>query len=144
EDFSEAHDLAAKYPEKLKELQALFEIEARRNDIYPLGNLVNKEIQWYDVLSPVARRREFVYYAGVPRLTGSAVPDLSQSHRVAAEVTMPNRGAEGVILADGSRYGGFALYVKNGRLVFESDAFGSDPQLLSSSKTIPSGNVTLA
>src|SRR5262249_37427284 len=82
--------------------------------------------------------------AGFPRiLSYIAAPDFSGSHRITAEVVIPGRGAEGVILSNGGRYGGFALYVKKNHLVYENRV-GEKDKLLTSIMPLPVGKVTLA
>jgi arylsulfatase len=139
-DFSEAHDLATTYPDKLKHLQKVFETEARKNHIYPLLVVDVKDQPW-----PAAGRREFVYYPGLPR-TGSAfvVPDFLQSHRILADVIIPETGADGVIITAGSRSSGFALYVKDGRLVYENHSLGAGDVVITSAAPLPHGEMTLA
>lgn len=143
EDFSQARDLAARNPEKLKELQHLFDVEARKSNVYPLD-----AGGWdWDVKhqpSPVAERTEFLlYYPGLPRVSNRFVPDFSESHRITAKVVIPDTGAQGVIMANGSRYGGFVLYVKDNHLVYESHS-GDQREKLTSTKALPRGTVVLA
>lgn len=102
-DFSHAHDLAARYPRKLRELQALFDVQAKRNNVYPLGagTLIRG-------MPEAEGQRKFVYYGGFPtmyRFPGAAIADVGQGWdfskilRIAAEVEMPTADASGVILA---------------------------------------------
>ncbi len=145
EDFSEAHDLAARYPAKLSELKKLFDSEARKNRVYPLGNGLTK-----DFLTSASRptladgHKEFVYYGTTPRLPASAVPNLVGSHRITASIEVPEGGATGVIAADGGRYGGFALYVKDGHLVYEQNFFGRERSVITSTTPLPAGHVEVS
>lgn len=147
-DFSEAHDLAAKHPEKLRELKALFDAEARKNNVYPLGNGIGAALS--ETLggagrpSVTAGRRELTYPGDTPRLPVSAAPQLHGSHRVAARVEVPAGGAAGVIVAVGGRYGGWALHVKEGRLVYEHNFFGRERTVITSSEPLPPGAVEVA
>lgn len=141
QDFSQAHDLAARYPDKLKKLQALFDSEARRNDVYPLaGDLIRR--------TPEAsqERRRFVFYPDFPAvLTTSGLPDLSLSHRLTADVVIPQSGASGVIVAWGDRFGGMVLYAKENRLVYENNIQeGKTREVLTSNEPLPRGRTTLA
>jgi arylsulfatase len=138
-DYSQAHDLADKYPDKLKELVATFDAEARRNNVYPLVpfSLVQP--------SPVAGRKDFTYREGVDRLPANATPELGGvSHRIVANVVIPESGGEGVILADGGTYGGYTLYVKNGHAVYEANTFGRTHQRIVSTDALPTGKVEIA
>jgi arylsulfatase len=139
-DYSQAHDLADKYPQKLKELQDAFDAEAQRNNVYPLLPVPGQGRP-----SPANGKTSFTYYAGVTRLTRGVSANLGgHSHHIVADLEIPAAGAEGVIIAQGSRYGGYTFYVKNGKLIYEADAFGLDHQKLVSSEPLPVGKVQVA
>ena len=138
EDFSEANDLAAKDPQKLKELQAVFDAEAVRNGVYPLV-----PIPLVDAPTVTGDKSHFVYLSGVNRLPIATVPDLSVSHRLTAVVDFPDRAPEGVIVAEGGRYSGFSLYVKDGKLIYESNVYGTIHQKLVASGPLPKGKVQI-
>ena len=141
EDFSEAHDLAAKYPDKLKALQAEFDKEARRNDVYPL---VPTPFVGAPTVVPRGQTH-FVYLSGVERLPLATVPNVSgRSHRITAEIEVPPSGVQGVIVAEGGRYGGFSLYVKDGKLVYEDNILGLGHEQIVSSSPLPSGRITVS
>jgi arylsulfatase len=141
EDYSEAHDLADKFPDKLKALQAEFDSEARRNDVYPLtpipfGGAPN--------IVPDGKTH-FEYLSGVGRLTLDAVPSVGgRSHKISAEIEVPAKGAQGVIVALGGRYGGFSIYVKNGKLIYENNTLGIVHETVVSSDPLPKGKVTVS
>jgi arylsulfatase len=139
-DYSQAHDLAAKNPDKLKEMQAAFDSEARRNQVYPLVPVMGQGRP-----SLINGKKVFTYYPGVTRLTAGVAPDLSgRSQRIVAALNIPDQGAEGAIVAQGGRWGGFALYVKGGRLVCETDGFNPTHQKITSSQPLPKGKVEVA
>ena len=144
EDYSQAHDLAARYPEKLKELRALFEVEARRNDIYPLGTGFGGKPFGTGQPRLAGERKEFVFYPGTPRIPASQAPEFGRSHRITATVSMPAAGADGALIADGGRVGGFVLYVKEGHLVYESNFHGRSRDLITSNVPVPTGKSELA
>lgn len=143
EDYSEAHDLSAQFPAKLKSLQGLFDAEARRNLVYPLnisfGNYQFGEGQ----PSLTAGRREFIYHPGL-RLPVDVAPSFAGSHRLTAEVVIPETGAQGVIVAEGGHNGGFSWYVKDNRLIYENNFLGKSHDLITSSEPLPHGKVELA
>jgi arylsulfatase len=121
DDFSQAHDLATEYPEKLKELQQLFESEAARNQAYPIVPL----LEAYPIRQ-AAGQRVFTYREGVERLQPAISPQLGgRSYTITADVDVPASGADGVILAQGGRYGGISLFVKDRRVVYEINAYGN-------------------
>jgi arylsulfatase A-like enzyme len=118
EDFSETNDLAAKNPDKLKELQGLFMDEARKYQVLPLDNSILQRI-----LAPrpsaVAGRTEFTYTSEVSGLPDGNAPNLlSRSFSVTAEVEIPKGGAEGMLNTLGGRFGGYGLYLVKGKPVF--------------------------
>ncbi|MCK9984446.1 MAG: hypothetical protein AzoDbin1_00918 [Azoarcus sp.] len=145
-DFSQARDLADKHPEKLAELKALFDEEARRNKVFPLSNGFREDITTPDARRPsvAGDAREFVYRGDTPRLPVAATPTLLGAHRIKANIDVPADGGHGVILADGGRYGGFVLYAQDGRLVYEHNFFGRERTLITSTQPLPAGAVEVA
>ncbi len=138
-DFSEAHDLAAQNPGKLAELKAEFDREAKRNGVYPLVPL-----PIFGAPSPRTGRDHFVYAEGVDRVPPDVVPDLSgRAHRLTAEILVPRGGADGVIVAEGGRFGGFSLFVKNNRVIYENNTLGKTHEQIVSTTPLPSGHVTI-
>ncbi len=134
-DFSQAENVAAKYPEKLKEMQAAFDSEARRNQVYPLAPAwgVGRP-------SPLSGKRTITYYSGVNRITGGVAPDINgRMRRIVAVLNVPTAQTEGVIIANGGRWNGFSMYVKDGHVVCENDGFSPSHQKLVSSETLPTG-----
>ena len=118
-DYSENNDLAAQMPDKLKEMQALFLVEAGKYQVFPLDNSGFARA----VLprpSAVAGKTEFTYTgvnAGIPY--GNAPSILDKDYTITAEITVPEGGAEGMIVTLGGRFGGYALYLLNGKPVFD-------------------------
>jgi len=118
EDFSEYNDLAAKNPDKLKELQALFLSEAAKYNVFPIDNSILPRL-----ITPrpsaTAGRTLFTYAgpnAGIP--IGNAPSILNKDYTITASVNIPKRGAEGMIATMGGRFGGYALYLLKGKPVF--------------------------
>jgi len=118
EDFSQNNDLAAKNPDKLKEMQALFVAEANKYQVFPLDNSVLTRL-----LTPrpsgTAGRTTFTYQGvnvGIP--TGNAPNLLNRDYTITAEITVPKAGAEGMIATMGGRFGGYAMYLLKGKPVF--------------------------
>jgi arylsulfatase A-like enzyme len=111
EDYSENNNLAAKNPDKLKALQALFLTEAAKYNVFPLDNTAFSRL-----LTPrpsaVAGRTEFTYTgetSGIP--LGNAPSILDKDYTITAEVTIPEGGAEGMIVTLGGRFGGYGLFL---------------------------------
>ena len=145
EDFSEAKNLAEENPDKLKELQEAFDREARKNNVYPLssGNIL--ELAGADQPSLSKGRSSFTYYNGTVGIHNVNKPQVrGKAFRIEATADIPAQGAEGVLLADGGRHGGYTLYVKGGKLVFENNFVGKSRDIIASTESIPTGKVKLA
>jgi arylsulfatase len=127
QDFSEANNLAAKEPKKLRELQDLFWAEAGKYNVLPLDN---SKVERFDVgLRPslTRGRTEFTYYPGMNRIPEGSAPDLkNKSYRITAEVEIPASGAEGVLMTQGGRFNGLGLYLLAGKPVFYYNLVGID------------------
>jgi arylsulfatase len=130
EDYSESNDLAAKMPDKLREMQELFLVEATKYNVFPLDNSVLQRI-----IAPrpsaTAGRNTFTYSGELSGLPESDAPSiLNRSYTITAEVDIPGNasttvgragsqdGSEGMIVTEGGRFGGYGLYLLRGRPVF--------------------------
>ena len=118
EDYSQANDLAAKNPDKLKELQTLFMAEAQKYQVLPLDNSILPRL-----LTPrpsaVAGKTEFTYKGENPNIpVGNAPSIMNKDYTITAEITVPKGGAEGMIATMGGRFGGYGLYLLKGKPVF--------------------------
>ncbi len=144
-DFSQSRDLAKRYPKKLAELQALFDTEAKANNIYPLNNSFGRNGFGGEQPRLVDSRSEFVFGPRMDRLPSSQGPDFSRSHRIEATVEVPAGGSEGTLIANGGNQGGFLFYVKNGHAVYEINYHGGrHRQTIRSAAPLPAGKVTVA
>ena len=118
EDYSEYNDLAAKMPDKLHEMQDLFLVEAARNNVLPLDNSVLERLR-APRPSLAAGRNVFTYAGETPGIAISAAPDiLGRSFTITADVDIPGGGAEGMLVTEGGRFGGYGLYLLKGKPVF--------------------------
>jgi len=114
EDPTESKDLAAKMPEKLKQLQALFYEEAKKHDVLPLDN---SSLTRWNATRPdlTAGRTLFTYSGGLIGVPKSGAPSiLNKSYTITADVEIPASGAEGIIVTEGGRFGGYALFLSQG------------------------------
>jgi arylsulfatase len=116
-DWTQAHDLADKMPGKLHELQRLWLIEAVKYNVLPLDD---RRVERFN--SDLAGRPLLVkgtsqtLFGGMGRLTENSVINLkNKSHSVTAEIVVPDGGAEGVIIAQGGAFAGWALYLHDGK-----------------------------
>ena len=143
-DFSQADDLAAKHPEKLKELHAVFDREAEANFVFPLDDRFSERAHIPDRPSVIRGRTHFKYYGGTTRISEGTAPDLkARSHSITARITVPPEGVEGVIVAAGGG-AGYAFFVKGGELMYENNFFGKERDLIRSGEKLPQGDVTVA
>ncbi len=123
-DPTESRNLAAEYPDKLRELVTLWWAEAGKYDVLPLDSSM---LQRLVVSRPqlTATRSRYVYYpGGSPVPVGSAPKLLNRPYSIAADVDIPDGGAQGVLFAQGGVTGGIALYVKDDRLHYVHNYVG--------------------
>jgi arylsulfatase A-like enzyme len=118
EDYSQANDLAAKYPDKLKEMQKVFTKEAWKYNVFPLDNRA-----FVRSLTPrpsaTAGVSEFTYSGEISGISpGGAPPVLGRSFTITADIDVPQGGAEGMLVTDGGETGGYGLYLLKGTPVF--------------------------
>jgi arylsulfatase len=116
EDPTESNDLADKMPEKLKKMQGIFYAQAKKHDVLPLDNTTLP--RWNSPRPNLTAGRSVFTYSG--ELTGvpaSGAPSiLNKSYTITAEVEIPDGGAEGMIVTDGGRFGGYGLFLSKGEL----------------------------
>jgi arylsulfatase A-like enzyme len=118
EDYSQANDLAAKMPGKLKEMQKLFDQEAAKHQVLPLNNDT-----FARALAPrpsaTAGRTDFTYSGVNQGINSSNAPNiLGRSYTMTAEVDVPQGGGDGMIATMGGRWGGWGFYLLKGKPVF--------------------------
>ena len=118
EDPTESDDLAAKQPKKLKQLQDIFLAEAKKYNVLPLDN--STLARWNTPRpSLTAGRTVFTYSGELTGVPASAAPRIiGKSYTITAEVEIPKGGAEGMIVTEGGRFGGYGLFLSNGKLGF--------------------------
>ncbi len=125
EDYSEANDLAQSNPEKLRELQRLFYIEAVKYNVLPLDNTKVERLDVNNRPSNIRGLTEFTYYDGMVRIPEGGAPDLkNKSFGISAVIDIPEGGAEGLLMTQGGRFAGLGLYVLDSRPVFHYNLCG--------------------
>ena len=128
EDFSQSNDLAARNPDKLKELQDAFDVEAKKYNVYPLDSSFASRADPAIRPSLTRDRSAFVYFPGMIRIPEGSAPDFkNKSWAIAAEVTIPQSGASGVMATIGGRYGGWALLMQDSKPLF-AYAYSNQPE----------------
>jgi arylsulfatase len=143
-DFSECEDLADRHSAKLGELVEQWWVEAGKYNVLPLDSRMQLRMgERKPGTVPTGNRRVF-YPGGAPQFEYTAVNVKDRSHTIAAEVEIPDHGAEGVLLAHGSWFAGYSLYVKSGRLVYVHNCMGLAEYRIESTTMVPSGRHTLA
>ncbi|MBV9001072.1 MAG: sulfatase-like hydrolase/transferase, partial [Solirubrobacterales bacterium] len=139
-DPAELHDLAAEHPDKVRELANLWFSEAGANGAFPLDDRSAVEIlntPRPQLTSPRDRYRYFPDVSGVPE--AQAVNIRNRDYIVGAWVDIPAPGATGVLFAQGSDFGGHALYVKDNRLHYVYNFVGMLEQRIVGTEEIPAG-----
>jgi len=137
EDFNEANDLAAKYPDKVKELADLFDAEAWKYNVYPLKD------EWViKNANAFGDSKKVILHNGNYFTRQNTFQFYKNSYTITANAEIPQAGAQGVLLSYGNQLGGISLYIKNKKLEF---AYNADGKLieLKSNKDLPIGKVEL-
>jgi hypothetical protein len=119
EDFSQANDLAAQNPAKLKELQDLFMKEAVRNHVLPIDDRRSERFDPAIAGRPdlLGSRTSMTLHEGMTGISENAFINVKgRSFTVTAEIEVPRKGAEGVVIAQAGRFGGWSIYMKGGRV----------------------------
>jgi arylsulfatase A-like enzyme len=146
EDFSQAKDLAAKNPEKLKELQQLFIDEAQKNNVFPLDDRGPDRVVGTPLPSPAGAELSFSYKGKIIGLPEDVVrKSFNKSFTMTAEIEVgkTTENSEGVIATAGGYFGGFSLFIQKGIPKYTYNYFGSKYTTLSGVKPLPSGKVIL-
>jgi arylsulfatase A-like enzyme len=139
-DFSEANDMAAKEPKRLRDLQDLFWVEAAKYNVLPLDDRFIERADPSLRPSLIAGRVDFTYFAGAARIPESSSPNVkNRSHRVTAYVDVPQTGGDGVLVAAGGIVAGYALYVKDGKPNYEYNWFSQQRYKVTSSEKLAPG-----
>jgi len=146
QDFSEANDLAAQNPQKLKELRAVFDQEAVKNHVYPLDDRrverFNPEMAGRPDL--IGNRTSLTLHEGMTGIAENAFINVKgQSHSITADLDIPAGGANGVIIAQAGRFGGWSLYMKGGRVYEVYNYGGIDRYTVSSPASLAPGRHTV-
>ena len=142
DDFSQAHDLAAEHPDKLAQLQELWWAEAARNRVLPLLGGMSV---LFGQLPPLPTVTRYTFAGDVQNVQRGMVPRVyGRSYAIEAELTIPETGAEGVIVANADFIGGFALWVDgSGILTHSYSLLGVETYKQVSTEPVPTGDVTV-
>ena len=145
-DFSLANDLAAKYPGKLKEMQDLFMKEAVKYSVLPIDDRTLERFNAAIVGRPdlMAGRTSLTVYQDMVGMSENVFINVkNRSHTITAELEIPKKGASGVILAQAGRFGGWSLYVKDGKPSYTYNWLGLHRYTVAAQQALPAGKVNL-
>jgi arylsulfatase len=139
EDFNERINLADKFPDKLKELQELFDSEAWKYNVYPLKDDAPATLQ--QPPSAFDGRDKIILYPGISQLLDG--PNLAnRSFSITADTEIPDKGAEGVLFSNGGRNSGVSFFVQKGKLIWVYNT-GFEKYTITSDKPIAVGKTQL-
>jgi arylsulfatase len=145
-DFSLANDLAAKNPQKLAELQAVFLQQAEKYHVLPMDDRVFERLDAASVGRPdlMGGRTSLTLAEGMSGMMENVFINVkNRSKTITAEVDVPQGGAQGTILAQGGRFGGWSLYVKDGVPAYDYNFLGLKQTSIVASKPLAPGKSTL-
>ena len=145
-DFSLANDLAAKDPAKLKELQNLFIKEAVKNRVLPLDDRLLERMNAATAGRPdlMAGRTSLTVFEGMTGMSENVfINTKNRSYTITAEIEIPQGGANGVILAQAGRFGGWSLYLKNGKPTYTYNFLGLQRFNVASAQPLAAGKATI-
>jgi arylsulfatase len=140
-DFSQARDLAAEHPDVLATLQRLWLIEAAKYQVLPLDDRTAERFVPALAGRPTLLRGDSqLFFAGMGRLSENSVVSIkNRSFSVTAEVDVRPEGAQGVLIAQGGRFGGWSLHVVGGRLTFTYNVLGIHEFAVVADAPVPAG-----
>lgn len=146
EDFSQSNNLAAKYPEKLKELQAVFDKEAVRNHVYPIDDRRVERFNAAIAGRPdlLAGRTSMTVFDGMIGVPENAFLNIKGRHfTIDADVDLKDDDTNGVIIAQAGAFGGWVIYMKDGKVHHEYNWFGIERTNISSDDALSAGKHTI-
>jgi arylsulfatase len=140
-DYSQAHNLVAEHPDMLAKLQRLWLIEATKYNVLPIDDRGAERLEPSMAGRPTLIRGDSqLFFPGMGRLSENSVVSIkNKSFSVTAEVVIPDGRVDGVIIAQGGRFGGWSVYVKNGRAKFVYNTLGIHEFGIEADVVIPSG-----
>jgi len=145
-DFSLTNDLAAKNPDKLKEMQDLFLKEAVKYQVLPLDDRLEERLNAALVGRPdlMAGRTSLTVHQGMTGMSENVFINLkNRSHTITADVEIPKNGVNGVIIAQAGRFGGWSLYLKDGKPTYTYNLLGLQRYTVTAKQALPAGKATV-
>jgi arylsulfatase len=143
QDYSEANDLAREQPDRLKELQSLFDREATKNQVFPIDPRIGAGRD-HGNAPPPAGHSYYVLYPGATHLYGANAPGTrNRTHTFTAYIQMPASGGDGVLVAEGGTGAGYTLYVKDGRPSYTYNYFRREVTTITAPNPLPPGKAVI-
>lgn len=146
QDFSLVNDLSGKHPDKLKALQAKFMEVASVNHVLPIDDRSFERLNASLVGRPdlMAGRTSLTLRSGMTDMGENVFINVkNRSHSITAEIDVPSGGGNGVILAQGGRFGGWSLYVKDGKPHYTYNFVGLKRTTIAATQPLPAGKATI-
>jgi arylsulfatase len=146
-DFSLTRNLAAEQPAKLKEMQALFMKEAEKYHVLPIDDRTIERTNATLAGRPdvMGTRTSLTLYEGMQGMLENTFMNVkNRSKKITAELNIPADGANGAILSQGGRFGGWSLYVKDGKPAYTYNFLGLARYSVTSPQALPAGAVTVS
>jgi arylsulfatase len=142
EDFSEANNLAASNPEKLKELQEIFNKEAIKNHVFPIDDRRVERFNAETAGRPdlMGSRTSLTLYEGMTGLAENVfINNKTKNYTITSDVELKDGNTNGVIISQAGRFGGWTLYMKGGKVHHEYNFFGLEKTNIASAKSLSAG-----
>ncbi len=146
DDFSLANDVAAANPDKLEELQDLFMVEAAKYHVLPIDDRTIERTNAAIAGRPdlMGGRKSLTLYEGMDgMLENTFINVKNTSVTITADIEVPEGGASGAILVQGSRYGGWSLHMRDGKPAYEYNWLGLERYVIESPDALPAGKATI-
>ena len=145
-DFSLTRNLAAEQPEKLKQMQALFMKEAQRYHVLPIDDRTIERMNPAIAGRPdvLGDRTSLTLYEGMQGMMENTFMNVkNRSSKITAELDIPADGANGAILSQGGRFGGWSLYMKDGKPAYTYNFLGLERYTVAAPEALPTGPATV-
>jgi len=143
-DFSLTKNLAAAQPEKLKEMQALFMKEAQKYNVLPIDDRTIERTNATLAGRPdfMGERTSLTLYEGMQGMLENSFMNIkNRSSKISADLDIPSGGANGAILSQGGKFGGWSLYMKDGKPSFVYNFLGLERYTVAAPEALPAGPV---
>ena len=141
-DWTQAKDLAAEEPHRLRQLQDMFLIEAAKYQVFPLDHRVTERENptLAGRIDLLGDRRQVTYRGGMRRFTEETAPNIkNRSHSITADVDVPDTQTQGVIISQGGRFGGWSVYCVDGRICYVYNYFNLAHYTVRAPQPLPAG-----